>query len=991
MRKRWGDPFNTASITNKSISGKHFPCFEIFEIGANPSVSVEEFPQPSETVIMEYPEQPGLSIKRPVITPKAVIHQKFGSSANYRIEEVKEDVENGCPGLTIPQQAKILYRCHLDLPGLSVTSEPFSRKKDAEQSAARIAVEKLHIQPSTSDSTPEEASKELVERISGFFTDGFLSSSHPLIGHFGVALKANREHFGMIPISAIASCDVKVNNLCKIIICKAESDPLLVSSLIFNAARKSSELCTADDGLWIWKKVPYSPETIASVNSCDSDSLGFTKIQSLHIPCSIEENVEPLTLDVSDDNYYLDLIAQKLNVRDSSQILVSRTVGKASSELKLYFPLPHVPYCEASSYLYRRTRGNVELMLNQRASYLSGQYIYGNAILANIGYSWKTTSLYHENVSICSYYRMLLAKVPDGYYKLSREAILVSELPTEYTGRSNWRGPTPKDLLSAFCHQHRLLEPVFSVTSNDTESSVSHTLVTSSPLSSTEVIDKIGGDRLDVGHRNLDNSDIFRCKVKILSRKMQLILEGSFADTNRKESDVIHSSALRVLLWFDKYFKQLDIPVETLSSFGSAHGITVSVENVRKEFSLYLSTLGLKQNYCLENSSLESFCKNHPDRKLENGMVMLSIDGLESGIFPLHGSLICIGCAVALVKIGDPEKYYLESKDEFEFEVGTGAVIYQIEACVTQLSVNQTAQFVTDIPSRDVILVAAGETAKHLLEMPLHNCLLEYTLKVLRVAEPLEDRMEQAFFNPSLSKQRVMFAVKHINESSAATLVDFGCGSGSLLDSLLDHATSLEKIVGVDISRKGLTRAAKIIHQKLSQISGMSSIKHAVLYYGSITVPDSHVFGFDIGTCLEVIEHMDEDQASLFGNIALGTFCPRILIVSTPNYEYNPILQRSAAPTMEEKTTPCKFRNHDHRFEWTREQFEHWAIDLSARHNYHVEFSGVGGLADVEPGFASQIAVFRRNSNLCLPAEEKPKMEEDLPRPYELIWEWSNS
>lgn len=85
-----------------------------------------------------------------------------------------------------------------------------------------------------------------------------------------------------------------------------------------------------------------------------------------------------------------------------------RTVGKASSEMKLYFPLPDVPYCEASSDLYRCTRGNVELMLNQRASYLSGQYIYGNAILANIGYSRKTSNLYHENVSICSYYRFVL-------------------------------------------------------------------------------------------------------------------------------------------------------------------------------------------------------------------------------------------------------------------------------------------------------------------------------------------------------------------------------------------------------------------------------------------------------------------------------------------------------------------------------------------------------------------------------------------------------
>jgi len=40
--------------------------------------------------------------------------------------------------------------------------------------------------------------------------------------------------------------------------------------------------------------------------------------------------------------------------------------------------------------------------------------------------------------------------------------------------------------------------------------------------------------------------------------------------------------------------------------------------------------------------------------------------------------------------------------------------------------------------------------------------------------------------------------------------VDFGCGSGSLLDSLLDYPTSLQTIIGVDISPKGLARAAKV-------------------------------------------------------------------------------------------------------------------------------------------------------------------------------------
>lgn len=121
------------------------------------------------------------------------------------------------------------------------------------------------------------------------------------------------------------------------------------------------------------------------------------------------------------------------------------------------------------------------------------------------------------------------------------------------------------------------------------------------------------------------------------------------------------------------------------------------------------------------------------------------------------------------------------------------------------------------------------------------DCILEYSLEVLQITEPAEDRMEQALFSPPLSKQRVEFAVGIINNAHAASLVlmciihpllsllffpknfsmliessflhvqvDFGCGSGSLLDSLLEHPTTLEKIVGVDISLKSLSRAAKV-------------------------------------------------------------------------------------------------------------------------------------------------------------------------------------
>lgn len=78
-----------------------------------------------------------------MITPKAVIYQKYGSRASYEVEEVPEVVQNGCPGLCIPQKGPCLYRCRLNLPELSILSGTFKKKKDAEQDAAEMALQKV--------------------------------------------------------------------------------------------------------------------------------------------------------------------------------------------------------------------------------------------------------------------------------------------------------------------------------------------------------------------------------------------------------------------------------------------------------------------------------------------------------------------------------------------------------------------------------------------------------------------------------------------------------------------------------------------------------------------------------------------------------------------------------------------------------------------------------------------------------------------------------
>lgn len=84
-----------------------------------------------------------VAVRKPTLTPKAIIHQKYGDKACYKVEEVQDSAPNVCPGLAIPQKGPSLYRCWLQLPEFSVVSETFKKKKDAEQSAAKMALEKV--------------------------------------------------------------------------------------------------------------------------------------------------------------------------------------------------------------------------------------------------------------------------------------------------------------------------------------------------------------------------------------------------------------------------------------------------------------------------------------------------------------------------------------------------------------------------------------------------------------------------------------------------------------------------------------------------------------------------------------------------------------------------------------------------------------------------------------------------------------------------------
>ncbi|XP_027920810.1 small RNA 2'-O-methyltransferase isoform X3 [Vigna unguiculata] len=787
--------------------------------------------------------------------------------------------------------------------------------------------------------------------------------------------------------------DPKLLSLCKCINPDVESNPFLVISHIKSAtANLYQYLATSERHLCIRRLTPYPQDIVESLMK-EHSSLECIQVAAIRIPSSVEQSIEQVTLRISLREYYLDVIANELGLEDAANVMISRNLGKASSETRLFFTAPK-PYLLDLSSKFANGKETLYLMgsLNVRASYFAGQDIAGDAILASIGYTRKSRDIFYEDVSVRLYYRMLLGKTPGGIYKLSREAILASELPSRFTTRANWRGSLPRDILCMFCRQHRLSEPLFSF----------HPFKTSSLLSGSclkvaecgdNVIEHING--VCVTSSTHSDSELFKCEIKLLSRCGDLILLCSPKDGYKKQNDAIQNTSLKVLSWLNMWFKSMILSFERLCETADDFNIQIYSSNIISEILAGQSTHNGQLNAIQCNKLVEPTYMDSSYDMLGDLVQSLKIEGPFSGVCPCNGSLPCIRYSVSLAVQSQNVKEVIEVCDEFEFEVGVGATVSYIEEVVMQMSVGQYAYFSTNFLSSDLVFASSGESVKMLSLLSSKDCCIEYDISLIKVTEPPEERMEQALFSPPLSKQRVEFGVQQILESHASTLIDFGCGSGSLLEALLNYPTSLEKMAGVDISQKGLSRAAKVLNSKLCTNSDAgrqwTGVQSVILYEGSITNFGSQLQGFDIGTCLEVIEHMEEDQACLFGDVALSFFRPRILIVSTPNFEYNVVLQKSNPPAQEQEELDdktllqsCKFRNHDHKFEWTRAQFRQWASDLAARHNYKVEFSGVGGSAEVEPGYASQIAVFKRDW------EVKDVVKHAEEHHYNIIWEWNS-
>ncbi len=198
----------------------------------------------------------------------------------------------------------------------------------------------------------------------------------------------------------------------------------------------------------------------------------------------------------------------------------------------------------------------------------------------------------------------------------------------------------------------------------------------------------------------------------------------------------------------------------------------------------------------------------------------------------------------------------------------------------------------------------------------------------------------------SLNDQRLGSVVAALRGCDARRVVDLGCGEGKLLQALLKEK-QFDRIVGMDVSHRALEIAQSRLN--LDRLPPMQR-ERVQLIQGSLMYRDKRLADFDAASVVEVIEHLDPPRLAAFERVAFECAKPKTVVLTTPNAEYN---------VKWESLPAGKFRHKDHRFEWTRSEFQSWASGIAGRFGYGVRFLPVGP-EDSNVGAPTQMGIFER-------------------------------
>eukprot|EP00850_Spirogloea_muscicola_P006498 SM000031S11507 [mRNA] locus=s31:56556:62441:+ [translate_table: standard] len=895
------------------------------------------------------------------VTPKAELQRwcdrRFGQPARLQYECEAE------PRLGVPPS----FRCTCILPDGRRFDGKQARltKRAAEHDAAETAlcevsrndleVDRFETAGTASDA--EGRSQKLHQQLQDTFSDESLLTHLPLREHALAAARHGDRHC-MLPLAVLAAFDNKLLTACKAVHPACEGDPVGLLVLLLKAAEMvpSLRLCT-ESGLWLGRAEACSQELLNALQ--DDDTTPNHNMQDFSHPHIIVKG--------KTGSGYLE---EDKDLAVTDAVIVS-LAGKSSSTLRFYSPLPAPLGLSArKQYEQRKPAHDAEasaasrygdpcITLNKRASWLAGRCISGDAILMGAVAPWRYQSSSVEVLSLLKYQELSYLRSPLGAYKKSTSAPIACLLPIHFASVKRWHGKLPKALLSEYNEQHKYELPG---RIPGTDYRFFPVQACQKPCGEILCTDAVEGYAIEKGVSALGP---FTCQLIVITNYSEMKATSTHAYGT--QSDAAHSAALAVLHLLQKAY-EADLQVASGAIDTSCSPLTLSASLTSEEASLAPEEAPVVD---VEHPSAASVdIAQHAD------CMKSALPGVPSSSGP------------------DSDLIILEQHQEFPLELGSRAVVEPLENCIAMMQVGQTAR----LPLHISYPVAANEQVAGKFEVMCE-------VKLLSCEHPAEKRLESAVFNPSLAKQRIQYALNFIKDIGAKSMVDLGCGAGALLEPMLLEQLQLSFIAGV------LTRGAEKLAGDFGNCEKETEAPQIMLYEGNLAEPDKRLVGLDLATCIEVIEHLDKDVMTVVEDALLGGFKPKILLLSTPNIEYNPLILSSTqiVPVGGERPAlapssykDCPLRNEDHQFEWTRDEFQEWAQSLAKKHAYSVRFDGVGELPG-GPGYASQLAIFSaltpkqatqdQQSKATLIGGLITKVDIDDKEPaggvrYNTVWQW---
>lgn len=230
----------------------------------------------------------------------------------------------------------------------------------------------------------------------------------------------------------------------------------------------------------------------------------------------------------------------------------------------------------------------------------------------------------------------------------------------------------------------------------------------------------------------------------------------------------------------------------------------------------------------------------------------------------------------------------------------------------------------------------------------LADSALERLAEADGLTEP-DDVPDDAEGPVSLAIERRTTVAALLRELGARRIADLGCGEGALVGELLKDPM-IGELYAADVSARALVTAKRRLHYDDLPDRQRERLR---FLQSSVTYADQRLAGLDAAVLMEVVEHVDPPRLPALAKAVFQTARPRAVVVTTPNSEYNVRFESLPAG---------KFRHPDHRFEWTRREFETWAAGVARDYGYTVEFRRVGP-DDPEVGPPTQLALFRLGAN----------------------------